>query len=174
MRLVRARGDFEPAHPRRQVEFLVREGVGYGLLSDDQSAIVARVLELDQQTVAQEMVPWRNLPRVRPTDGLDRLRELAGQTPRYRVPVVDDTGNPVGVINLLHALLSPPDAFPGVEAMMTPIHRLPRTTRLRDALDAMRQHRAALAVVTDARGQPLGAVTLKDLIEPITGELSNW
>ncbi len=32
-----------PFHPRRQVEVLVKEGVGYGLLSDDQSAMVVRV-----------------------------------------------------------------------------------------------------------------------------------
>ncbi|HSH49077.1 MAG TPA: hypothetical protein VK991_10875, partial [Halomonas sp.] len=45
-------------HPRRQVEHLVREGVGYGLLSDEQSAIVQRVLTLASRRVRDEMVPW--------------------------------------------------------------------------------------------------------------------
>ena len=174
MRLIGSGSVLEPVQPRRQVDFLVREGVGYGLLSDDQSKIVSRVLDMSGETVADEMVLWRDLPKACLDDGPAEIRALAQTTPRYRVPVVDAGGKPVGVLNLLHAMLPDGDKFPGVEAVMTPLQTLPRSTRLREALEAMRQRRAALAVITDAKGQPIGAVTIKDLVEPITGELANW
>lgn len=183
MKLIGSRGGLTATHPRRQVEFLVREGVGYGLLSDDQSQIVGRVLALGEETVADEMIPWRDLPKARLDDDPKRIRTLAESTTRYRVPVVDASGKPVGVLNLLHALLELPPvadsqggagAFPGIESLMAPIQTLPRNTPLREALESLRQRRVALAVVTDSRGQPIGAVTIKDLVEPITGELASW
>ena len=40
----------------------------------------------------------------------------------------------------------------------------------------LRDRRARMAVViaADASRRPLGIVTLKDLVEPLTGELEEW
>ena len=44
-----------------------------------------------------------------------------------------------------------------------------------DALRVMREERHPMAVVQDpATGRPLGLVTLKDLVEPLTGPLRAW
>ncbi|MFN9132234.1 MAG: CBS domain-containing protein, partial [Phycisphaerales bacterium] len=47
------------------------------------------------------------------------------------------------------------------------------STSVREALAAMRASSARLAVVID-RSKPVGIVTFKDLVEPLTGELGEW
>jgi CBS domain containing-hemolysin-like protein len=42
---------------------------------------------------------------------------------------------------------------------------------VREALLMLREHRCAMGVVEDDQGRPVGIVTSRDLVEPLTGEL---
>ena len=64
------------------------------------------------------------------------------------------------------------EAPPIAELMREPLWITPDTP-LRDALAKLQQSRAAIAIVGDGE-TPLGVVTIKDLVEPITGELVRW
>lgn len=167
-------------HPRHMVGMLVREGVGKGLLSDEQSAIVERVLRLAGRTVGDEMQPWDKVTVVRVTDTPAHLWELADQTSLSRFPVVaadaagDGPPRVLGVLSLYDALWHDRDNCPSIESLMTPVTTLPAAMPLRDGLAEMQRGASALSLVTDDAGQPIGIVTIKDLVEPITGELASW
>lgn len=159
--------------PRKRVEMLVREGVGHGILSDEQSAIVDRVLRLGGRTVRQEMVAWADVLSVTVDDTPSRLWELADRSSRSRYPVTDGHGQVVGLIDVFDALLHEQASCPPIRELMTEPHTLPTDTPLRQALQHLQTHGIAIAVVTDA-DRPVGVVTVKDLVEPITGDLSSW
>ena len=172
-RLMGARHVAAPFHPRRQVSSLVKEGVGRGLLSDEQSAIVERVLALRERTVGDEMVPWDEVITVAVDDPVDRLWTLAHESSRSRFPVVDAAGKVVGVLNIMDALIHPRDNCPPIRDLVHPPLFLPATMPLRSGLAKLRQCDDPLAIITD-RDEPVGIVTMKDLVEPITGELAVW
>ena len=176
VRLVGGSQGEEITHPRRQVTALMKEGVGHGVLSDEQSVISERVLSLTDRRVRQEMVPWDAVLTVRVDDGPQRLWELASKTPRSRFPVLDRSGKVVGVVNLLDALLLEKHACPPVRELMSPPATLPAGMPLREAMKTMQRERVELAVVMEGgeRGRPVGVVTIKDLVEPITGEIEHW
>lgn len=161
-------------HPRRQVGLLVREGVGYGLLTHEQSAIVDRVLDLAGRTVREEMTAWAGVEKIRITDGPAMIRRLAQRTLHSRVPVLDKNGAVAGILNLNQALSYESNQCPPISELMTPAESVSQETAVRDALSTLQQHAAGLAVVTGARGEPIGIITIKDLIEPITGDLARW
>ena len=49
------------------------------------------------------------------------------------------------------------------------------TMRVREALRTMRSQRQSMAIAVDpSSARPVGLLTLKDLVEPITGELGAW
>lgn len=185
LRLMKQPGGDAAFPPRKRVEMLVREGVGHGILSDEQSAIVDRVLRLGGRTVRQEMVPWSEVLAVRVDDPPSRLWELADRSSRSRFPVVDglggsgasgasgDSGGVVGMIDVFDALLHGPSDCPPIRALMSEAHTLPIETPLRQALHLFQDKGLAIAVVTD-HGRPVGVVTVKDLVEPITGNLNSW
>ncbi|MDP7349150.1 MAG: CBS domain-containing protein [Phycisphaeraceae bacterium] len=51
---------------------------------------------------------------------------------------------------------------------------LPQSTPLRPALRTLQNGHAAMAVVVSDEGRPIGVVTIKDLVEPLTGDLAVW
>lgn len=175
-RLIGADLDVELSHPRRVVESLVKEGVGHGLLTHDQSAIVERVLAMTERTVADEMTPWDKVAVVRLDDSYDSLRRLAAENDHEQFPVVDAAGKVVGQIKLLDVLCYEPADCPPIDQLMAPVHTMKRDTPLAAALTTMRQQHLPLAVILDEKrpNRPLGLATMKDLVEPITGELVEW
>ncbi|MEM8738325.1 MAG: CNNM domain-containing protein [Planctomycetota bacterium] len=173
MRLIGQPGGDAAYAPRKRVEMLVREGVGYGLLSDEQSAIVDRVLRLGGRRVRQEMVAWSDVVRVRLDDPPAKLWELADRSSRSRYPVADHTGAVVGVVDLFDVLLHERDRCPAVGKLMKPVETIEADAPLRRALERFQKQGTGLAVVIEG-GRPAGVVTVKDLVEPITGELNSW
>lgn len=162
-----------PFHPRRQVELLVKESVGYGLLSDEQSAIFGRVLELGSRTVADEMIPWDQVATVRDDHDPSIMWDLAHRTSHARFPAVDASGAVQGIISVYDALVHDKGACPPLRQLMMPAVTLDATTPLRTALTTLQTKHKALAVVTN-QDKPVGVVTIKDLVESITGELTSW
>jgi CBS domain containing-hemolysin-like protein len=161
-------------HPRRQVGALVREGLGAGLISDEQSAIIERVLALVERTVDDEMTPWPRVARLRERDPAEAIWQILERSPHSRFPVTDQRGRVVGVVSAKRALFHGRDACPPVRELMSPPQLVSRRTALRDALAELQRARRELAIVVDRQQRPLGLVTIKDLVEPITGELSHW
>ena len=76
----------------------------------------------------------------------------------------------VGVIDQIEMHTTPGAS---VAELVRPVVRLKKTTRVREALLLLREHNARVGVVEDDHGRPLGIVTAKDLVEPLTGELSD-
>jgi putative hemolysin len=163
-------------HPRRQVYQYIREGVGKGLLSDEQSSIVQRVLALSNRRVRDEMVPWPRVINVSVDASAQSLWELADRTSRSRFPVVDADGQVRGILHVLDVLSHDRDACPPVRELMTPAVTLDADASLRAGLRLLQRHHVHMAVVVDGMspGRPIGIVTPKDLVETITGELTSW
>ena len=160
--------------PRRQVMRMVREGAGSGLLSEEQLAIAQRVLELNERTVGGEMVAWDRVVTVGVDSTAQEVWELANRTSHARVPVIDARGQVVGVLSVTDVLLHDREHCPPIAELMNPdVTRLERDTPLRSGLAALQVGRPRVAIVTDG-GRPVGIVTIKDLIEAITGELMSW
>jgi CBS domain containing-hemolysin-like protein len=132
-------------------------------------------LSLVGRTVGDELVPWSQVLTVRDTAGPAELATLADRTSRSRFPVVDEQGRVVGVVNLVDALLHEEDT-PGLSAreLMSESYWVKASSPLRQALTRMRRDHVAFAIVGDKKDEPQGVVTIKDLVEPITGELASW
>ena len=174
MKMLGVGGHVETFHPRYQVQMLVKEGVGSGLLSDEQLAIVDRVFLLGRRRVAEVMTPWEKVIKVKIDDAPNTLWNLAERTNRTRFPVVDGEGKVRGVVNVFDALVHDPEQCPSIESIMGGVANFDDQLPLRDALTRLQQRRDALAIVGEPETGPVGIVTIQDLIEPITGELTNW
>jgi CBS domain containing-hemolysin-like protein len=58
-----------------------------------------------------------------------------------------------------------------ISRKVRPAHLVPETTGVLEALADMRRHRRQVAVVVDEYGGVAGILTVKDLLEPLVGEL---
>jgi CBS domain containing-hemolysin-like protein len=157
---------------REHISRLIKEGVGTGVLSEAQTSLADRALATRGLTVATEMIPWSNVATI-PVDADRRRREALLRHRLFtRMPVVDAGGQVTGIISSIDALLEPD--VPTAGLMSEPM-TIPTTAPLRAALRSMRLQRQAMAIAVDPDTErPRGLVTLKDLVEPITGELAAW
>ena len=156
---------------RQRVSHLIKEGVGTGVLSESQTTLVDLALAMRSRTIENEMIPWNRVATVHRLAERRQRETLIRRRNYTRMPVVDDLGRVVGILSSLDALLSP--ATSTDELMIEPL-TFDGHTPVREALHMLRKARRKMAVVVSADGRPRGLVTLKDLVEPITGELGAW
>lgn len=154
---------------REAVMELVREQQG---ARQQAVEVMARnVLELRSRRVDRVMVPWKRV-EVLPADAsaADARRRL-GSSNFTRLPVVDAQGSARGYVHQLEALAAGEDV--PLERLMRPLMALDPATPLDRALALLRQAGQRTALVGTA-ASPAGLVTLKDLVEEISGELERW
>lgn len=156
---------------RQEMAALLKEGVGSGVLSESQTTLLDRALALRNISVASEMVPWPSVVHVSVRLTTSEITRRADYLRFTRLPAVDTAGKVSGIINTLDCLLNPEE--PVEKHLMKPLF-LPPHLSVRDALEKMWSGKAAMAIVQRPGGRPVGLVTLKDLVEPLIGELQAW
>jgi len=157
---------------RQRISQLIKEGVTVGVLSEQQTTLADRALAMRDHTVGTEMIPWARVSHVPLDAPPTRRNEIVASQPHSRLPVVDRRGRAVGVIAALDCLLEP--ERPTRDLLIDTMTLSPRTA-VREALRKMRHKQCPMAIVVSPRTeQPIGIVTFKDLVEPLTGELAAW
>jgi putative hemolysin len=158
--------------PRQQVMAMLREGVGAGVLSDQQSAIAERVMNLSSVGVRAAMIGRGYVHSVRFDTPRAEFIRLARTHNCSRMPVVSRTDRVVGILNVFDVLVDQ-ENHPLTHLMTEPmtVHADENVTSV---LTAMQRRGTPMAIVSDRHGQFLGIVTLKDLIEEIVGDLQAW
>jgi CBS domain containing-hemolysin-like protein len=160
-------------HPRRVVTHLIREGVGHGVISAYQSEMIDRVLQLGRLRARDVMKPFEETTAVRVNQPPEAVWAIADRAPYARLPLLETDGWPIGIINVYDVLIREPEKCPSLRDLAHPLPRIAPHVSCRSALLALQRRRASMGVVID-EGRPLGLVTIKDLVEPIVGELDVW
>ena len=99
------------------------------------------------------------------------LYTVLARAPYTRLPVVGERGVLLGYVHQLDVL----GAGPGVPVLdhLRPLVELPPHTPVDRALARLRGAGQRLAIV-GTRERPEGLLTLKDLVEEISGDLAGW
>ncbi|QDU33405.1 Magnesium and cobalt efflux protein CorC [Poriferisphaera corsica] len=178
MKLFRSSADVQTFNPRNQprhhIELLVKESVGYGLLSDDISEMAGRVLAMSEITVDQKMVPWHDVMTVHIDSKPEVLWDFARKNRGSRYPVINDSNHVIGVLLINDVLIHNADTCPPIRDLMLKPFQINQNTSVRDGLKALQHHHRYMGIICSSMNKPLGIVTVKDLIEPITGSISHF
>ncbi len=160
-------GSALPSEPRRRIEALLKEGAAQGTLSASQATLVERALAMRGATVADEMVPWARVHTIPIDAETGRLPGILARDGHGYYPVVDRRGRVVGV--LWQPLVFLERGRPLASLLREPARLQPGTPVL-EAVAKVRGSAAPIGII-ERGGRPLGMVTEKDLIEPLTGEI---
>jgi len=156
---------------RARVSALLAEGAGSGGLSEVQLGFADRVFTMREISVKQEMRVWRDVAWISIAASPAERARVFLQSGASRLPVVDATGKVSGVLVAVDHFASPEAP---TSALVRPIVTIAPATKALDAIQAMRRERVQLALVADRPDRPLGIVSMKDLVEPLVGDLAAW
>jgi CBS domain containing-hemolysin-like protein len=145
-------------------------------LTDHQTELLMRAVELGDRRVSEVMVPRPDVVWVRSTDPASAVRTASRQTGHSRFPVSgeseDDVVGTVHIKDLLR-LESGDHASVPVRQITDEALVVPESHSLRRLLADLRQRRRTFAVVVDEYGGVAGIVTLEDVLEELVGEIED-
>lgn len=168
-RLVRAAPE-DAGSPRARVTRFIRESHASGSLTEAQLDLADRALAMRRRTVGTEMTPWRQVAVVPRSQASADARAIARSTVRSRLPVMEG-GRVVGLVGVQDLLLGGGST---ADTLDPEVPRFAPSTPAFTALESLRRSRRPMGIVEDRGGRPLGVVTLKDLVEPLLGDLRAW
>lgn len=129
------------------------------------------VLGLRSLRVDRVMVPWARVHTLAAGLGREEAYATLAEGPNTRVPVCTPEGRVEGYVHQLEVLSAGPDAAP--QEWLRPMLALAPEVPLDRALARLQAEGQRMALVGTPE-QPLGLVTVKDLVEEISGELARW
>jgi len=172
MRLIpsRHRGNYSAHH--EGLAAIVAEGRASGVLTHFQSVMADRVMQIGQVVLADVMVPLPAAISAPHRIGRDQLIDIIRDHNYSRLPLLDEAGKAVAILDVYEVLLDESAAPPA--ALATDPLVLPPDMGVTDALYRMKRLRQTMAVIEGPDNTHAGIVTIKDLVEEIVGELDAW
>lgn len=159
--------------PRQEVIALLREGLGYGVLSEQQSSTIDRVMRLHDLRVRYVMVPLSRVASIPLSMKRQAVLDVIAGHDYSRLCVYrSDPRRIVGILGVHDLLQDESDA--ATEQLMGDPLRVTADEAVMACLVQMQRSRQPLAVVEADSGRAVGIVTIKDIVEQIVGELAVW
>jgi putative hemolysin len=134
-------------------------------------SMARNVLGLRSLRVERVMVPWRRVETLPAAAAPAAAFERVAGSPHTRLPVVGPRGAVAGYVHQIDVLAA--GAANPATSHLRPMISLEPGMPLDRALARLRASGQRAALVGAAE-KPLGLVTVKDLVEEISGELARW
>ena len=162
----------EQYYTPEELQLIVQESEELGAIRAESGRMIQELFEFGDLTAGEVMVPRVRITGIPIGTGPDQLRELVGQSPHTRYPIVEnDLDHIVGMIHIkdmLRLLIGHETIGP---AHARPLPLVPETAPLDTVLATMRRERTQMVIVIDEHGGTSGIVTLEDLFEEVIGEI---
>ena len=156
---------------RAAVVRLLEEGAVTGAIEPHAELLAHNVLKLRTTQVSECMTPWKAVETLTDTADDATLFDAVRGSVHTRLPVVGAAGDVRGYVHQLDVLrrgLGAP-----VLGELRQAVSVPPGAPVDRALARLRASGQRMAVV-GSLSEPLGLLTLKDLVEEISGELAGW
>jgi putative hemolysin len=169
-----ATGETTLSTSRGYFETILMETREEGMLSSTQAEMVRRLGRISEIPISMVMTPMAKVPQVDVSSSKPDLLELCKKYAFTRYPVYEGwTGNVIGLINIFDCLTIEKD-FTSLHNMVQPIRSIPPDTTVMDAIDIMQSEKERMMLVARQSRRSVGIVTMKDLVEELLGELTEW
>ncbi|MDX1454000.1 MAG: HlyC/CorC family transporter [Gammaproteobacteria bacterium] len=139
--------------------------------------MLLRILELEQATVEDIMVPRAEIQGIDLADDWTDIKEQLFRSQHTRLPVYEETiDNVIGILHLRRVFAaSARDEFDRdtLRELLTEPYFIPEATPLHRQLLAFQDQHRRVGLVVDEYGDIQGLATLEDILEEIVGEFTS-
>ncbi|MCB9638278.1 MAG: HlyC/CorC family transporter [Myxococcales bacterium] len=166
-----------PFMSEEDLEYMISLGTREGVLHSEKERLLKSVLEFDDITLREIMVPRINVVALSVDASRKELLELAQDASHSRIPVYrDNMDHIVGILYLRDLFrMYTANGESGLGEDWAPLLRtpyfVPSTMKVSDLLSEFQRRKSHMAIVVDEFGGTMGLVTLEDILEEIVGEI---
>ncbi len=173
LRLLGVKENTASAVTEAEIHAVLAEGTSAGVIESHEHQMVRNVFRLDDRQIGSLMVPRADVVVLDVEDSFEENLQRIESSDHGRFPVVrGGMENVLGVLNARQWLSRSlrEDVRDLVAQPLQSALYVPETITGKELLDNFRQSDLQMAFVIDEYGEVQGIVTLRDLIEAITGE----
>lgn len=173
-------GDIHRSGPfmsEEDLEYMISLGTREGVLHYEKEKLLKSVLEFDDITLREIMIPRINVVALSVDASRKELLEMAQDAIHSRIPVYrENMDRIVGILYLRDLFrMYTANGESGLGDDWTPLLRtpyfVPSTMKVSDLLSEFQRRKSHMAIVVDEFGGTMGLVTLEDILEEIVGEI---
>ena len=172
-------------HSAEEIKFIISSSRREGLLAGFEENVITRVLDLEQISVRDVMVPRNAMISLAADASLDQALEAFLDHQYSRLPVYEHA--PEQIIGILHykdllrewmrrrtatRLHQPVRPF-RLRVLLRKHLVVPESKPLNQMIDLFRDSRAHMSMVVDEFGTIVGLITLEDVLEQLFGEIED-
>ena len=172
LRLFGAHNAVGPQVTEEEIHALLVEGTDSGAIEHHEHAMVRNVFRLDDRQLGSLMVPRGDIVSLDPDKSFEENLKRIEDTEHARYPVARNGLQEVFGVASARLLLKKAlhHEVPDLRTDLQPPVYVPETLTGMELLENFRHSGSQFAFVVDEYGEVLGMVTLRDLMEVITGE----
>ncbi|HEX4764453.1 MAG TPA: hemolysin family protein [Usitatibacter sp.] len=163
-----------PSVTEEEIHAMLVEGTDVGVIEHSEHTMLKNVFRLDDRQLGSIMVPRGDIITLDPDKSFEENLKRIEESEHSRYPVARNGLQEIfGVISarlLLKKALH--HEVPDLRSGLVPPVYVPETLTGMELLENFRKSGSMLAFVVDEYGEVLGMVTLRDLMEVITGEFT--
>ncbi len=158
-----------------QIETLIDASQESGLLDEAGGEMIRRILDFDEMTAEQVMVPRPDVQAIEINTPPNEACDFVAKDGHSRFPIYEEVPDRVtGTLyakDLLACDLTDPNV--NLKALQRPAYYAPTTQPINLLLREFQRQKVHMAVVIDEFGGMAGIVTLEDILEEIVGEIED-
>ena len=174
LRLMGIRGGPNRSVTEEEIAASLEEGLDAGVIEAQEHQMVRNVFRLDDRQVGSMMIPRGEIVWLEATAPAEAVLKVIAADEHSRYPVcrggLDDVLGVVSAQSLLQQAIG--GAGLDITERLQPAVFVPETLSGMELLDQFRASSAQLVFVVDEYGEVQGMITVRDVLEAITGEFT--
>ena len=159
---------------REELRLLATMGEQSGNLLPEQRQMIHRLLNFQNRTVRQVMVPLVDIVAIDQNTKCEEFLKVASESGFSRIPVYDErVYNIIGIVNLLDVIYTENQTETIEPFIRKELHLVPDSKNINSLLKEIQSTQHTMVFAVNEYSGIVGLVTVEDLIEEIVGEFED-
>ena len=163
----------EPSVTEGELNHIIDTMSEEGVLEDDEAELINSVLDLNDKTVEDIMVPRIDVVAINVNDDIEKIKKTFFENQYSRIPVfVDDKDNIIGILHerdFFTKLLKKQKI--NIKSMARQAVYVSKSMKVDALIKELQSKKVHMAIVSGEYGETAGIVTMEDALEELVGEI---